>query len=63
LSFRDLFHLVISNLLRMKARVAMTATGVVIGTAAVIVLVSLAAGLQRSATQDPATWRCADRGH
>jgi putative ABC transport system permease protein len=52
LNFRDLLHLVISNLLRMKARVAMTATGVVIGTAAVIVLVSLAAGLQRSATED-----------
>jgi putative ABC transport system permease protein len=32
----------------MKARVAMTAIGVVIGTAAVVVLVSLAAGLQRS---------------
>ncbi|RLC61886.1 MAG: hypothetical protein DRI80_07705 [Chloroflexota bacterium] len=42
----------ISNLGRMKARVAMTATGVVIGTAAVIVLVSLAAGLQRSAARD-----------
>ena len=52
MSFRDLLHLVISNLLRMKARVAMTAIGVVIGTAAVIVLVSLAAGLQRSATED-----------
>ncbi|MBL7065943.1 MAG: ABC transporter permease [Anaerolineae bacterium] len=52
MSFRDLLHLVISNLGRMKARVAMTAIGVVIGTAAVIVLVSLAAGLQRSATED-----------
>jgi len=36
----------------MKARVAMTATGVVIGTAAVVVLISLAAGLQHSITQD-----------
>ncbi len=44
--------LVWSNLLRMKARVAMTAIGVVIGTAAVVVLISLAVGLQRSATQD-----------
>ena len=35
----------------MKARVAMTAIGVVIGTAAVIVLISLAAGLQRSTTE------------
>lgn len=49
---RDLLHLVLSNLRRMKARVAMTAIGVVIGTAAVVVLVSLAAGLQRTASQD-----------
>jgi putative ABC transport system permease protein len=52
MSTRDLLHLVWSNLRRMKARVAMTAIGVVIGTAAVVVLVSLAAGLQRTATQD-----------
>ncbi|MGD2104167.1 MAG: ABC transporter permease [Anaerolineae bacterium] len=48
----DLTRLVWGNLLRRKARVVMTAVGVIIGTAAVIVLVSLAAGLQRSATQD-----------
>jgi len=48
LSFRDLLYLVFGNLARMKARVAMTAIGVVIGTAAVVVLVSLAAGLQHS---------------
>jgi putative ABC transport system permease protein len=48
---RDLLYLVWSNLRRMKARVAMTAIGVVIGTASVIVLVSLAAGLQRNATE------------
>ena len=35
----------------MKGRVIMTALGVVIGTAAVVVLVSLGAGLQREATQ------------
>lgn len=52
MAIRDLLRLVWSNLLRRKARVAMTAIGVVIGTAAVIVLVSLAAGLQRSATRD-----------
>ncbi len=51
MSFRDLLHLVISNLRRMKARVAMTAIGVIIGTAAVVVLISLGAGLQRSATE------------
>jgi len=49
---RDLLRLVISNLGRMKGRVVMTAIGVVIGTAAVVVLLSLAAGLQRSALRD-----------
>ena len=49
---RDLLRLVWGNLRRMKARVAMTAIGVVIGTAAVVVLVSLAAGLQHSITED-----------
>ena len=48
---RDLIRLVLSNLRRMKGRVIMTALGVVIGTAAVIVLVSLGVGLQRQATQ------------
>jgi putative ABC transport system permease protein len=49
---RDLLSLVWSNMLRRKARVAMTAIGVVIGTAAVIVLVSLGAGLQRITRED-----------
>jgi putative ABC transport system permease protein len=45
---RDLLSLVWSNMIRRKARVAMTAIGVVIGTAAVIILVSLGSGLQQS---------------
>lgn len=49
MSTRDLLWLVVSNLRRMKARVAMTAIGVVIGTAAVVVLVSLGVGLQKQA--------------
>ena len=52
MTFRDLLNLVSNNLRRMKARVAMTATGVIIGTAAVVVLVSLGAGLQKLATQN-----------
>jgi putative ABC transport system permease protein len=48
---RDLLALVLSNLRRIKTRVAMTAIGVVIGTAAVVVLVSLGAGLQKQATE------------
>ncbi|MBN1933358.1 MAG: ABC transporter permease [Anaerolineae bacterium] len=47
----DLIRLVLSNLRRMKARVAMTAIGVIIGTAAVVVLVSLGAGLQQRAQE------------
>jgi len=50
-TFKDLLRLVFSNLRRMKARVAMTATGVIIGTAAVVVLISLGAGLQKRATE------------
>ena len=47
----DLISLIIDNLSRRKARVALTAVGVIIGTAAVVVLVSLAIGLQKNATQ------------
>lgn len=40
--------LVLANLNRMRARVALTAVGVVIGTAAVVLLVSLSVGLQEN---------------
>ena len=49
--FFDLFALIFYNLSRRKGRVALTAVGVVIGTAAVVLLVALATGLQRNATQ------------
>lgn len=49
--FFDLVRLIFQNLGRRKARVALTAVGVVIGTSAVIVLVSLAIGLQRNAQE------------
>jgi len=49
--FIDLIQLVGYNLGRRKGRVLLTAIGVVIGTAAVVVLVSLAVGLQKNATQ------------
>lgn len=52
MAFLDLLRLVRANLARMKGRVIMTATGVIIGTAAVVVLISLASGLQQSATRD-----------
>ncbi len=48
--FLDLVSLILDNLGRRKGRVALTAIGVVIGTAAVVLLVSLAIGLQQNAT-------------
>jgi len=48
---RDLLRLVWANLNRMRARVIMSGIGVLIGTAAIMILISLAAGLQRSATE------------
>lgn len=47
----DLIQLSAENLGRRKGRVALTAVGVVIGTAAVVSLVSLGIGLQRNANQ------------
>jgi putative ABC transport system permease protein len=46
----ELIALVIENLGRRKGRVLLTAIGVVIGTASVVILVSLAVGLQMDAT-------------
>jgi putative ABC transport system permease protein len=48
--FIDLIGLIFYNLGRRKGRVALTAVGVVIGTAAVVLLLALASGLQRNAT-------------
>jgi putative ABC transport system permease protein len=48
MSIFELIRLVFSNLMRMKARLVMTSAGVVIGTAAVILLLSLGIGLQQS---------------
>lgn len=47
--FIDLLALIWSNLARRKGRVALTAIGVIIGTAAVVLLVSLGVGLQQNA--------------
>ena len=48
--FFDLVGTILYNLNRRKGRVILTAVGVIIGTAAVVVLVSLAVGLQKNAT-------------
>lgn len=47
----ELLALVFENLGRRKGRVALTAIGVIIGTAAVVVLVSLGVGLQKNAQE------------
>ncbi len=52
MKFGDLFALVLSNLNRMRGRVIMTGMGVVIGTASIVVLISLATGLQASTVQN-----------
>jgi putative ABC transport system permease protein len=46
---RDWLRLVVMNLRRTRGRASMSALGVLIGTAAIVILVSLAAGLQQSA--------------
>ena len=51
MKFFDVIRLIFGNLNRQKGRVALTAIGVVIGTAAVVILVSLAIGLQKNATE------------
>ena len=52
MSVRDLLVLVVTNLGRMRARVILTATGVIIGTAAVVLLVSLSVGVQRNLSSE-----------
>lgn len=49
MKLRELISLILVNLNRRKGRVLLTAIGVVIGTAAVVVLVSLAQGLRQNA--------------
>jgi putative ABC transport system permease protein len=51
MSIAELIALVFENMMRRKVRVALTAIGVIIGTAAVVILVSLGIGLQENATQ------------
>lgn len=50
MTFRDLILTVLGNLGRMRWRTALTASGVIIGTTALVLLVSLGVGLQRLAT-------------
>ena len=52
MNVRDLLRLVWANINRMRGRAIMTGLGVVIGTAAIVVLIALASGLRESAAGD-----------
>lgn|SRR5574341_785555 len=58
---RDLLRLVWANLNRMRGRAVMTALGVLIGTGAIVVLISLANGLQTSTTGSFSNFGAANR--
>lgn len=49
---RDLIFLVGANLRRMKMRLALTSLGVVIGTSAIVLMISLGIGLQNNVTAE-----------
>lgn len=56
MKLRDLIELVYSNLNRTRGRMVMTAMGVVIGTAAIVVLISLSTGLQQQTVDNFASY-------
>ena len=47
--FADLIRLALGNLVRMKSRLVMTVTGVLIGSSTIILLVSIGLGMQKNA--------------
>ena len=51
MKFSDLLRMSGSNLLRRKLRTALTVLGVVIGTASIVVMISLGLGLQKSSLE------------
>ena len=61
MKFSDLLRMSGSNLLRRKLRTALTVLGVVIGTASIVVMISLGLGLQKSSLEQiEAVWRFDD---
>jgi len=50
MKFSDLIRIVIKNLKRMKLRTALTVIGVIVGTAAIVTLVGIGIGFQKSIT-------------
>ena len=57
MKFLDLLRMSSSNLLRRKLRTALTVLGVVIGTASIVVMISLGLGLQKSSLEQIEQWR------
>jgi putative ABC transport system permease protein len=51
MQLRDLLPLAMGNLMRARGRVALTGIGVAIGTAALVILVALGAGMRRLSTE------------
>lgn len=52
MKFLDLLRMSVTNLLRRKLRTVLTVLGVLIGTASIVVMVSLGLGLKKSALED-----------
>ncbi|MCD8242049.1 MAG: ABC transporter permease [Lachnospiraceae bacterium] len=51
MKFSDLLRMSASNLLRRKLRTVLTVFGVLIGTASIVVMISLGLGLQKSSLE------------
>ena len=60
MSWIDLLRMSASNLKRRKLRTFLTVLGVVIGTASIVVMVSLGLGLQKSVYDEMEQSRAAD---
>ena len=58
MKFSDLLRMSINNLRRRKLRTGLTVLGVVIGTASIVVMVSLGIGLKAVSVEQFVCWGC-----
>jgi len=56
MSFFDILKMACGNFLRRKARTMLTVAGVIIGTMAVVIMISIGQGLEQSYTEQLKTW-------
>jgi len=56
MKFRDIFRMILRNLTKRKTRTALTISGVVIGTCAIIVMLSLGIGMSAAQAQIVGQW-------